>query len=150
MSQVKPCPDMMPWVNPYLIVKDADAAIAFYKAAFGFETRFAMPGPDGKTQHAELAHKDSVIMLGPECPEQSNHKSPSSLGGSPVSLYVYVEDVDALCERARAAGATVVEEPKDQFWGDRMCALVDPDGHNWAFATHVKDVSPEDMHLPAE
>jgi PhnB protein len=145
MSEVKPCPDDMKWVNPYLTVKDAEAAIAFYNQAFGFETRLIIPGPDGKPAHVELLHKDSVIMLGPE---QHEAKSPASVGGTSISLYTYVEDVDALCQRARAAGAKVMVEPADMFWGDRLCHIVDPEGHVWAFATHIKDVSPEEMHPP--
>jgi PhnB protein len=144
MSDVKPCPDGMRWINPYLAVKDAEAAVAFYTKAFGFETRFTMTSPDGKIQHAELGYKDCVLMLGPEDPQQGA-LSPSTIGGTPTSLYVYTEDVDALCEQARAAGATIVQQPVDMFWGDRMCALVDPEGHKWAFATHVKDVEPAEM-----
>ena len=152
MSTVAPCPEGMRWVSPYLTVKDAEAAIAFYNKAFGFETRFVAPGPDGKPMHAELQHKDSVIMLGPECPQSAEHgfRSPSSIGGTSVTLYTYVEDVDALFEQAKAAGAKVIEAPKDQFWGDRTCLLVDPDGHAWMFATHVRDVSPEELKPPAE
>lgn len=148
MSKVLPCPEGMRWVNPYLTVKDAEAAIAFYNKAFGFKTRFIAPGPDGKPMHAELGHMDSVVMLGPECP-QSSSRSPATLGGTPVTLYTYVENVDALFEQATAAGATVIEAPKDQFWGDRICLLVDPEGHAWMFATHVRDVSPEELHPPA-
>jgi PhnB protein len=139
----------MRWVSPYLTVKDAEAAIAFYTKAFGFDTRSVMPGPDGKPIHAELVHKDSLVMLGPECP-QSNTRSPLTLGGASITLYVYVENVDALFERATAAGAAVISPPKDEFWGDRCCFLTDPEGHAWMFATHVRDVPPEEMHPPAE
>jgi PhnB protein len=148
MATVKPCPEGMSWVSPYLIVKDANKIIEFYTKVFGFVKRFAMPGPDGRTKHAELAHKGSVIMLGEEDPKQGA-SAPKTIGGSPITLYTYVEDVDALAKRAKAAGAQILQEPADQFWGDRMCALVDPEGHHWAFATHVRDVDPSEMHPPA-
>ena len=135
-------PSNMPWLTPCLTVKDVDAAVAFYQEAFGFEKRFAMPGPDGRTFHAEVAWHDSVIMLGPECAEHSC-KSPATTGVRPSnSLYVYCDDVDALFKRATAAGAKVESPPTDMFWGDRNCTLIDPDGYFWGFATNVADFDP--------
>lgn len=147
MSKVKPCPDGMTWVSAYLTVKDVDKMTDFYQKAFGFTKRFSMTGEGGKTTHAEVAHKDSTVMMGPESPDQGS-KSPKALGGSPVTLYTYVEDVDALTRRARQAGATVVQETADQFWGDRTSLLIDPEGHQWMFATHVREVDPSEMKPP--
>jgi PhnB protein len=135
-------PGNMPWLIPCRTVKDADAAAAFYEKAFGFEKRFSMPGPDGRTIHAEVAWRDAVIMIGPENAEQSC-KSPATTGVRPSnSLYIYCDDVDALFKRATAAGATVESPPEDMFWGDRVCALIDPDGYVWGFATNVADFDP--------
>lgn len=139
----------MPWITPYLIVKDPAAAIAFYEKAFGFTTRFKHTSPDGKIQHAEVAHNTGVLMLGPEnCEHQC--KAPSTLSGSPVSLYVYVENVDAVTENAKNAGGNVTEAPKEQFWGDRTSCVTDPEGHSWCLATHVKDVTPEELAKAAQ
>jgi uncharacterized glyoxalase superfamily protein PhnB len=133
----------MPWLSPYLTVKDADAALDFYQRAFGFVKRMAMPGPDGKTGHAEMNYRDAVIMMGPEMGPGGDCKAPATLGiNSPVHLFVYCEDVDALFARATAAGARAVLPPQDMFWGDRMCKLSDPDGHVWNFATNVADFDP--------
>ncbi|HWG44450.1 MAG TPA: VOC family protein [Gemmataceae bacterium] len=133
-----------PWLSPYLTVKDADAAIDFYQRAFGFEKRFAMPGPDGKTGHVEMVWREAMIMFGPEhTKDECAYKAPVTTGvASPVGLYVYCEDVDALYARAVAAGAKVVSAPVDQFYGDRQCTLEDPDGHRWFFATNVADFDP--------
>lgn len=140
----------MQWVNPYLTVKDPAGAIAFYEKAFGFTTRFKATKPDGSIGHAELQHRDSVIMLGPECPEEQS-KAPSALNGTPVSLYVYVESVDTVLGRAKDAGGIVAMPATDMFWGDRIGAVVDPEGHKWCFATHVRDVAPDEMErLAAE
>ncbi len=129
-------PPQMPWLSPYLTVKDAEAALDFYQRAFGFRKRNAVPGPDGKIMHAEMAWQDAVIMLGPEGGNGCPVGSPATLGiPSPVGLYVYCDDVDALYARAEAAGARVRMPPQDTFWGDRMCQLADPDGHTWNFAT---------------
>jgi uncharacterized glyoxalase superfamily protein PhnB len=131
-------PANFPWLVPYLTVKDADQSLDFYQRAFGFEKRFTMPGPDGKTAHAEAGYKDVVVMFGPECANGGSGKAPATSGVKPaVGLYVYCDDVDALCKRAEAAGAKVERTPVDMFWGDRMCALTDPDGHMWSFATHT-------------
>lgn len=129
------------WLSPYLVVKDADAALDFYQRAFGFAKRAIMPGPDGRAKHVEMMWKDILIMFGPE--GACANKAPATSGTpSPVNLYVYVEDVDALHARAAAAGATVALPPQDMFWGDRMCKLTDPDGHEWTFATNVADFDP--------
>jgi uncharacterized glyoxalase superfamily protein PhnB len=130
------------WLSPYLCVKDCDKAIDFYQRAFGFEKKFAMPIPGGKTGHVEMTYKDMLIMFGPEQPNQPC-KSPVTLGTpSPVQLYVYCDDVDALFNRAKAAGAQVVNAPSDMFYGDRVCKLKDPDGFDWYFATNVADFDP--------
>jgi uncharacterized glyoxalase superfamily protein PhnB len=112
-------PADFPWLIPYLTVQDADKALDFYVRAFGFEKRFTMPGPDGKTGHAEVKYKDVVVMFGPECSAGGHPaKAPASSGVSPpVGLFVYCEDVDAMCRRAEAAGARVQKPPADMFWG---------------------------------
>jgi PhnB protein len=127
-----------PWIVPYLVVKDADKSLDFYARAFGFVKRSAMAGEDGRIVHADMTYRDLVIMFAPEGGYGSAAKCPAALGApSPVTLYVYCEDVDALCKRAEAAGAQVAMPPTDMFWGDRMCSLIDPDGHAWNFATHL-------------
>jgi PhnB protein len=142
MSNRPAKPNNMPWLTPCLTVKDADAAATFYEKAFGFEKRSSMPGPDGRTMHAEVTWRDGLVMLGPECPERSC-KSPATTGVRPSnSLYVYCDDVDALFKRATAAGAVVESAPQDMFWGDRTCTLIDPDGYVWSFATNVADFDP--------
>lgn len=128
------------WINAYITVRDVAQAIDFYSNGLGFTLRATMPGPDGKIMHAEMFHKDSVLMMGPE-----NPGSPAPTGPSSVTLFAYVEDVDALTARAQSAGATVVQPPVDQFWGDRTSVLVDPQGHTWMLGTHKKDLSMEEM-----
>lgn len=143
MAKRPPRPAGTPWVSPYLTVKDTDAAIDFYQRAFGFEKRMAIPGPGGKTGHAEMAWKDGVIMLGPEGTQGGPCRSPATLGvPSPVTLYVYCEDADALFARATGAGAKVGFAPQDMFWGDRVCSVIDPDGYSWCFATNFADFDP--------
>jgi len=144
MSSVKPIPDGYHTVTPHLVVRDAAKAIEVYAKAFGAEERFRMPGPGGVVMHAELAIGDSVVMLGEEAP-QMGATSPQTIGGSPVSLLIYVKDVDASFARAERAGCTAQMPPTDMFWGDRYGKLLDPFGHHWALATHKEDVSPEDM-----
>ena len=144
MSSVKPIPDGYHTVTPHLVVRDAAKAIDVYAKAFGAEERFRMPGPGGVVMHAELAIGDSVVMLGEEAP-QMGATSPQTIGGSPVSLLIYVKDVDASFARAERAGCTAQMPPTDMFWGDRYGKLLDPFGHHWALATHKEDVSPEDM-----
>jgi PhnB protein len=144
MADVKPIPDGYPQVTPYLCVAGAEAAIAFYSAVFGATERLRLAGPDGLIGHAELQIGDSLVMLSDEYPEM-DQRSPKSLGGTPVTLSVYTDDVDAVFERAVAGGATPTRPPTDQFYGDRAGQFEDPFGHRWSVATHVEDVSPEEM-----
>ena len=144
MADVKPIPDGYPRVSPYLAVDGAQAAIEFYKTVFGATERMTMPGPDGKLGHAEIQIGDSVIMLADEFPDMGV-RAPAAFGGTPVSLSVYVEDVDATFDRAIEAGATVVRPVDNQFYGDRLGQFDDPFGHRWSVATHVEDVPPDEM-----
>jgi PhnB protein len=148
-TKPKPIPDGYHTATPYLIVKDATRAIDFYKRAFGATESVRMPGPNGKIMHAEIKIGDSPIMLADEFPEM-DAISPQTLGGSPSSLMLYVEDVDALSRQAIAAGATVLRPVQNQFYGDRSCNVVDPFGHRWTLATHVEDVAPEEMRKRME
>jgi PhnB protein len=141
---VKPIPDGYPRVSPYLVVDGAQQAIEFYTNVLGATERMRMPGPDGRIGHAELQIGDSVVMLADEFPDMGA-KAPSAYGGSPVSLSVYVEDVDATFDKATGAGATAVRPPENQFYGDRSATFDDPFGHRWTVNTHVEDVSPEEM-----
>ncbi len=131
-------------VTPYVVVSGAAKAIEFYQKAFGAEERVRMPGPGGTIMHAEVQIGDSVVMLSDENPAMGA-KSPTTLGGTPASLMVYVEDVDQAFERAVKAGAKAEMPPTDMFWGDRFSKLVDPFGHVWSLATHIEDVPPEEM-----
>lgn len=144
MSQAKPIPDGYEHATPYLICRDAGQAIEFYKQAFAAKELYRIPMPDGKVGHAEIKIGGAIVMLADECPEMGA-TSPQSLGGTPVSLMIYVADVDAFSARAIAAGAKVLEPVKDQFYGDRSCKLSDPTGHVWMFATHTEDVPPEEI-----
>jgi PhnB protein len=141
---VKPIPDGYHTITPYLIVRDASQALTFYQEAFGATELMRMPMPDGKIGHAEIKIGDSMVMLADENP-QWGAASPTSLGGSPVTLAVYVPDVDASYHRAVQAGATVKKPLADQFYGDRSATLTDPFGHVWTLCTHIEDVSPEEM-----
>ncbi len=146
-KKLAPVPPNMAWVSVYLAVKDAARAVDFYEKAFGFKRGLSIPGKDGKVMHAEMVYKDCMIMMGPECDvDGMKWKAPVSATGdaTTVTYYVYCEDVDVLCERARKAGGRVVREPADQFYGDRNCTIVDPDGHSWGFATRVKEFDPKD------
>jgi PhnB protein len=145
----KPIPDGYHAVTPYLICADAARAIAFYKEAFGASERMRIGAPEGKVGHAEVAIGDCTVMLADEHPEMGA-RAPRSIGGSPVSLVLYVADVDATVRRAIAAGATLQRPVEDKFYGDRMGSIVDPDGHIWHVATHVEDVTPEELHRRAE
>lgn len=140
----KPIPDGYHTVTPYLIIKGAGDAIEFYQKAFGATELFRFPMPGGKIGHAEIKIGDSPIMLADEFPEMG-YKSPQSLGGSPVSLMIYVTDVDTIFNQAVAAGATVKEAVSDKFYGDRLGTVTDPFGHIWHLSTHKEDVSPEEM-----
>jgi PhnB protein len=145
---VKPIPDGYYTVTPYLIAKDAGSAIEFYKKAFGAVELMRFPDPTGKVGHAEIKIGNSVIMLADEFPEMGA-RSPLALGGSPVSILLYVEDVDGLSARAVAAGATVVRPVMDQFYGDRSGTFKDPFGHVWTIATHKEDLSLEEVQKRA-
>jgi PhnB protein len=141
---VKPIPDGYTSITPYLIVDEGARAIDFYMQAFGATELVRMPGPDGRVGHAELQIGDSKIMLADIMPH-GPMKSPKTFGGTPVSIMLYVTDVDAVFRRAIAAGATEVRPVKNEFYGDRMGTLVDPFGHVWNIGTHVEDVSAEEM-----
>ena len=147
-SKVKPIPQGYHTATPYLIVNDGARAIEFYKKAFGATELFRMAGPDGKIGHAEIKIGDSPIMLADEVPAMG-HRSPQSLGGSPVSILLYVEDVDAVFNQAVAAGAKVARPVADQFYGDRTGGVTDPFGHAWYIATHKEDVSSEELQKRA-
>jgi len=140
----QPIPSGFHTVTPYLTVRDAAAAIDFYKKALGAEEIMRMPTPDGKIGHAELKIGDSIIFLADEFPQMGN-KSPQTLGGCTGGLYLYVEDVDKAFKRATDAGATTKMPVTDMFWGDRYGQVTDPFGHLWSLSTHVEDVSPEEM-----
>lgn len=146
---VKPIPEGYHTATPYLIIKGAADAIEFYKKAFGATELFRFPAPDGKIGHAEIKIGDSPIMLADEYPDMG-YNGPKSLGGSPVSLMIYVEDVDTVFNRAVDAGATVKEAVSDKFYGDRIGTLVDPFGHVWHVSTHKEDVSLEEMEKRAK
>ena len=148
MSKVKAIPDGYHTATPYLIIKDAARAIEFYKKAFGATEIMRMAEPGGKVTHAEIKIGNSPIMLADEFPEMGA-LSPQTIGGSPVSIFLYVENVDALANQAIAAGAKVLMPVQDQFWGDRYGKLADPFGHLWDIATHKEDVAPEEIHKRA-
>jgi PhnB protein len=141
---VKPIPEGYHTLTPFLTVRNAERAIEFYKQAFGAQERGVAKGPDGKVMHAEVKIGDSVIMLSDEYPEFGS-LSPQSVGGSPMGLHIYIENVDAAFDRAVKAGAQVEMPVADQFWGDRYGKLKDPFGHKWSIATHVKDMSADEM-----
>ena len=140
----RPIPEGYNTATPYLAVEDAARAIEFYTEAFGARESVRMDAPGGKIGHAELVIGDSRIMLSDPFPQAST-TPPSQLGGTSASVFMYVEDVDAVVKRAVDAGATVTMEVADQFWGDRFGTITDPFGHVWSIATHVEDVPPEEM-----
>jgi PhnB protein len=141
---VKPIPDNYPRVVPYLCVNAANAAIEFYRTVFDATERMRMPEPDGRIGHAELEIGTAVIMLSDEFPDLGV-KSPPTIGGTPITLTLYVTDVDDVYQRAIDAGSTAVRPLTDQFYGDRTATFEDPFGHRWSIATHVEDVSAQDM-----
>ncbi|HEX2034111.1 MAG TPA: VOC family protein [Chloroflexota bacterium] len=143
-GRVDPIPEGYHTITPSLTLSDAGAAIEFYKRAFGAEELGRMPSPDGKVLHAELKIGDSRIMLADEFPDMGSCRAPQSLGGTSISLHIYVEDVDTAFQRAVEAGATVTMPVQDTFWGDRYGSLVDPFGHAWSLATHKEDLTPEE------
>src|SRR5688572_21651118 len=143
--KAKPIPEGYHTVTPYLIVRDAARAMDFYKRAFNATELVRMPGPGGKIMHAEIKIGDSPIMFADECPEMKA-LGPQTIGGSPIFIILYVEDVDSLFAQATAAGAKVERPLENQFYGDRSATLMDPFGHRWTISTHIEDVSPEEMN----
>lgn len=146
----QPIPQGFNSITPIFVFKDCLKAIDFYKQAFGAQELFVMPGPDGKgVMHAELKIGNSIIMLGEEHP-QMNCKGVESFGGSPLNLYLYVENVDQAFRRALEAGAQSLEPVQDMFWGDRVGTVQDLFGYRWTIATHIKDLSQEEMQQAAQ
>jgi PhnB protein len=142
MTPVRKIPEGYTTVTPSITLRDTGQAIEFYKRAFGAQERGVMRGPDGKVMHAEMQIGNSIIMMNDEV---MNSRSAETIGGSPVSFYLYFEDVDAAFQKATAAGAKSTMPVTDMFWGDRMGSIVDPFGLRWTLASHVKDVTPEEM-----
>ncbi|MFF0542350.1 VOC family protein [Nocardia thailandica] len=145
MSDVSPVPEGYPRLSPSLSIDGAAAAIDFYVSVLGATERFRMPGPDGKVAHAELAFGESLVMLGDAVPD-IGYLDPRAVGGTAVTLHVYVPDADATFSAALAAGAREVSPVTDQFYGDRSGTFEDPWGHRWTVSTHVEDVSEEEMN----
>ena len=148
-EKVKPIPDGYHSVTPYLVVDGAAKAIEFYKTAFGATELMRMPGPENRIAHAEIKVGDSIVMLCDPMKEMG-HKSPKTLGGTPITMMLYVPDVDATVAGAIEAGAQSLRPVENQFWGDRMGGVTDPFGHQWFVATHVEDVTPEEMERRME
>ena len=148
MADVKPIPEGYPQVTPYLCVDGAKAAIEFYEKVLGAKERMHMPAPEEKIGHAELQLGDSLIMLSDEFPEMGV-RNPKAVGGTPVTISVYVDDVDAVFDAALEAGATSVSPVENRFYGDRTGQFEDPFGHRWSVATHVEDVPPGEMEKRA-
>ncbi len=145
MANVKPIPDGYHTVTPHIVVKDIRRAVEFYKKAFGAEERFMMPGPDGKSlMHGEMKIGNSHVMLAAENPQWKS-AGPISLGGTPVTLSLYVTECDKSFKRAVDAGAKPEMPPTDMFWGDRFAMVSDPDGHKWSIATHTSDPTQAQM-----
>ena len=144
MAKVKPVPDGMHTVTPHLVCAGAAEAIEFYRKAFGAVEEGRLPGPNGKLMHAMIRIEGSAVMLVDEMPEWGA-LGPKALKGSPVTIHLYVEDVDAFVKRAVAAGAKITMPVADQFWGDRYGQLEDPFGHHWSIGTHIRDVTPDEM-----
>ncbi|MDD5267698.1 MAG: VOC family protein [Methylococcales bacterium] len=148
-TKINPIPDGYHSLSPYLTVRGASDALEFYKKAFGATELCRLNMPDGKMAHGEFKIGDSIFMIGdegPECPS----KSPETLGGSPVTLHLYVTDADATFSNAIKAGAKETMPLGNQFWGDRMGGVVDPFGHNWMIATHIEDVDPNEFQSRME
>ena len=144
-STSKPIPEGMRSLTPHLVCADAVQAIEFYKQAFGATEAMKLLAPNGQLVHAGLRIGDSMLMLAEECPEWGS-LGPKSLKGSPVVIHLMVPNVDATVAQAVAAGATVTMPVADMFWGDRYGQLLDPFGHRWSIATHLRDLSPEELH----
>jgi PhnB protein len=149
MATIKAVPDGMHTVTPHLVCAGAADAIAFYKAAFNATETSRLPGPDGRLMHASIRIGDSTVMLVDEMPEHGT-RGPKSLNGSPVVIHLYVDDADAFAERAVHAGAKSIMAVTEMFWGDRYGQIEDPFGHRWSIATHVRDLSPEEMQKVME
>ena len=147
-AKVKPIPDGYHSITPYLSVEGAAAAIDFYVRAFGAKERMRMAQPNGAIAHAELQFGDSCVMLADELPDMG-FRSPLSIGGTPVTIHLYVEDVDAVVKQAADAGAKIVRPAQDQFYGDRSATLSDPYGHVWHVSTHKEDLSMEEIQRRA-
>ncbi len=148
-GSVKKVPDGYESATPYICCKGCAAAIEFYKKAFGAVELMRMAKPGGVIGHAEIKIGSAIVMMADEYPDMQ-FLSPKTLGGSPVSIYIYVEDVDALAKRAIDAGIKVIRPMQDQFYGDRSIGFEDPFGHRWGFATHVEDVAPEEIEKRAK
>ena len=149
MANVKAIPEGYHTVTPYLSVRDAARALDFYKQAFGAKEVMRMNGPEGKISHAEIKIGDSIVMISEE--NSTNElRSPQGLGGSTVSIFLYLDDVDPVFKKALSAGAKEIQPLADQFWGDRYGRLKDPFGHSWSLATHIEDVSPAEMDKRAQ
>jgi PhnB protein len=144
MSSPKKKPDEYHTVTPSIVIRNAAQALDFYKKAFDAKEVYRLAAPDGKIVHAEMQIGDSRVMMSDEFPEWQSY-APQSIGGTAATLMIYVDDVDASYKQALDAGAKVMSEPTDQFWGDRMAGLYDPYGHRWSLATHIEDVSPEEI-----
>jgi PhnB protein len=144
MPKVKPVPEGMHTVTPHLVCAGAADAIEFYKKAFNAVEQARLPGPGGKLMHAMIRIEGSAVMLNDEMPE-CGALGPKSLKGSPITIHLYVADADAFVQRAAAAGAKITMPVADMFWGDRYGRVEDPFGHHWSIATHVRDVTPEEM-----
>lgn len=149
MAEITPVPEGFNTVTPSLAVRDCAKALPFYERAFGAKILDRADGPDGSIWHATLQIGDSRIMIADEFPEQGS-TAPPTVGGTPVGLWLYVEDVDAWFDRAVSAGATVTMKPDDMFWGDRVCGLLDPYGHKWSIASRVEILSEEEMQRRSE
>jgi PhnB protein len=146
---VQPVPEGYHTVTPYLAVDNAAEAIDFYRRAFGAKERVRMSGPGDSVMHAELEVGDSLVMLSDPFPQAST-TPPKELGGTSASVFMYVEDIDAVYRQAIDAGASSLMEPDDMFWGDRFGSVQDPFGHSWTIATHVEDLEPEEMQRRSE
>jgi len=149
-DKVNAVPDGFHTVTPHLTVRDANRAIEFYKKAFGAQVLHVMPAPGGKVMHAAFTIGDSILMLNDEFPEHGGSLAPPTSGASGVALHIYLENVDAAFERAVSAGASVKMPLMDMFWGDRYGIVMDPFGHKWSLATHIRDVTPEEMKSEQE
>ena len=144
-AKVRAIPEGYYTATPYLVIRGAERALDFYKKAFGAVERSRMPGPGGLLMHAEMTIGNSIIMMCDEMPQMQRWLSPDSLKGTTAAVHLYVEDTDALVNRAVAAGAKISMPPMDMFWGDRFAKLTDPFGHEWTVATHQHDYTPEEM-----